>query len=84
MERKIKGRLENSTFQDFDAYLGLSELRETVSILFLFLFKYFGHADLLFKCAASNLLHVPLKRIHTCAVTQLNVEIVLNYVAVCT
>lgn len=31
VERKIKGRLENSSFQDFDAYLGLSELRETVS-----------------------------------------------------
>lgn len=42
VERKIKGRLENSSFQDFDAYLGLSELRETVSKkILLFLFKHF-------------------------------------------
>lgn len=31
VERKIKGRLENSSFQDFDAYLGVSALKETVS-----------------------------------------------------
>lgn len=44
----------------------------------MFLFK-FGLAVLFFKHAESNLLHISLKHVHTCDVTQLNV---LNYVAV--